>query len=523
MPQTRVKSGNCSTDQPIALILTGQTELSAKALWLLALAALLLLAGCQSLYFRPAGPPPGAPIAFRPGELPFSEYWTGIVFNGEKIGFTRFAIRPAQGTKQSFEVVSEASFVLRFFGIEKKINLKARDVVGEDLGLVEFAYDYRIDGSELIQTGRHQGNVLGVTIVSGGKASERRFDVGDRIFPSSVIALFPVVQGMSLDGKYAYTVYDGQTQSVAQVTQRVTGYERSEFFAGSAFKVSTTLHGQTTTTWIDHLGRPVFELALRGVMISALEDEDRARRYVALAALNKQETLIEFSLVRPDAPLSDARRATRMSVLLEGLDRPAPSDEWQRCQREGRAQACEIRSAVGVAPGTAAARDLPGKYLSPSVTVQSHDPNIRITARRIVPEDLPSRERVARILRWMESNIERAPLDVFSALDVLEKRKAECQGHAYLYTALARALDIPTRIVNGLAYSEQLHGFLFHSWAESFVDGRWIPVDPTFGQSVADATHIKLLEGETLADLLPLIDWVGKLGIRVLALEHHKP
>jgi transglutaminase-like putative cysteine protease len=88
---------------------------------------------------------------------------------------------------------------------------------------------------------------------------------------------------------------------------------------------------------------------------------------------------------------------------------------------------------------------------------------------------------------------------------------------------MARAIGIPTRVVNGLAYSEQLQGFLFHSWAESFVEGRWVAVDPTFGQSVADATHIKLLEGEALADLLPLIDWVGKLKIRVLALEHRIP
>ena len=36
-------------------------------------------------------------------------------------------------------------------------------------------------------------------------------------------------------------------------------------------------------------------------------------------------------------------------------------------------------------------------------------------------------------------------------------------------------------------------------------------------------THIKLLEGEALADLLPLIGWVRKRKIRVLALEHRTP
>jgi hypothetical protein len=48
-------------------------------------------------------------------------------------------------------------------------------------------------------------------------------------------------------------------------------------------------------------------------------------------------------------------------------------------------------------------------------------------------------------------------------------------------------------------------------------------VDPTFGQAAADATHIKLVEGENLADLIPLTDWVGKVKIRVLDVEHRRP
>jgi hypothetical protein len=74
-------------------------------------------------------------------------------------------------------------------------------------------------------------------------------------------------------------------------------------------------------------------------------------------------------------------------------------------------------------------------------------------------------------------------------------------------------------VVNGLVYSEQFQGFLYHSWSESLVGGRWQPVDPTFGQAEADATHIRVVEGESPADVLPLLERVGKVGIRVLAVE----
>jgi hypothetical protein len=420
-------------------------------------------------------------------------------------------------------VHSEASFVLRFLGIEKKVNLKAHDTVGADLTLVRFDYDYVLDDSQMKVTGRLDERELVATIVTGGKPVEQRLPVGGKLYPSSVIALYPVIHGLERGREYTYDVYSGELQAVAKVTQRVAAYEGSRLFHGNAFKLETRMSGQRVLTWIDEQGRPVFELASSGVMISALEDEEKAKRYVALGALNKQETLIDFSIVRPADPIAKPRSVSAMKVALSGAVTPLPSDDMQRCDRDRAEIVCQIRRSPAAADGPPATSPAAPRYLSPSITVQSHDPAIRRTADEIVAGADSNADRITRIVRWMDVNVEKAPLDVFSALDVLEKRKAECQGHAYLYTALARASGIPTRIVNGLAYSEQFNGFLYHSWAESLVDGRWVAVDPTFSQTAADATHIKVVEGETLAELVPIMDFVGKVRIRVLAVEHQDP
>jgi hypothetical protein len=495
----------------------------AKRLRLLVAALLgaisLALGGCAGLYFHDAGTPPL--IRHEVGKLPFSEYWTGIVFNGEKIGFTHFAIRQDAGT-ENYEIRSEASLLLQFLGIEKKIHLKSRDVVGSDLTLVNFAYEYNIDGSELRLTGRQTGGELTATIVSGGRPHEQRLPVAGKLYPSSVIALYPVIHGLEIGREHNFRVYNGEIQAVAEVSQRITGYERSDLFLGNAFKVETAMAGQRVTTWIGLDGRPVFELTLHGTMISFLEDSESATRYLALASLNKKESLVEYSLVRPDRPIDNPRAVSSLEVALSGTDRLPPSDAGQRCTAERQGVTCEMRRAKE-AGGELPPEPLRARYLEPSITVQSTDPSIRHLAESILGGATSTEERIARILHWLERNIEKAPLDVFSALDVLQQRKAECQGHAYLYTALARAAGIPTRVVNGLAYSEQFNGFLYHSWTESLVGASWQAVDPTFGQAVADATHIKLVEGEQLADLLPLLDWVGKVKIRVLGVEHHKP
>jgi len=469
------------------------------------------------MYFRDAGPAPV--IRHELGKLPFSEYWTGIVFNGEKIGFTHFTIRKAG--PEDYEIRSEAAFVLRFLGIEKKINLKSRDVIRDDLTLVEFAYEYQIDSSELKVSGRREAGELAATIVTAGKPTEQRLPVEGKLYPSSVIALYPALHGLEIGREHSYHVYNGEIQAVAEVTQRITGYEQSDLFLGNAFKVETAMRSQRVTTWIGPDGRPVFELALHGAMISFLEDSGSATRYLALASLNKKESLVEYSLVRPDRPISDPRAVSELRVMLQGVDRVPPSDAFQRCTLVHQEVACQMkRAGAGTIASAGPPPELVARYLRPSVTVQSNDPSIRRLAEEIAGGSASAEERIARILRWLEHNVEKAPLDVFSALDVLQQRKAECQGHAYLYTALARAAGIPTRVVNGLVYSQDFDGFLYHSWTESLVGSRWQAVDPTFGQRTADATHIKLVEGENLAELMPLMDWVGKVKIRVLGVEH---
>ncbi len=64
-----------------------------------------------------------------------------------------------------------------------------------------------------------------------------------------------------------------------------------------------------------------------------------------------------------------------------------------------------------------------------------------------------------------------------------------CQGFSAIYLALARAQDIPTRFVYGHRLSipsndwltEDNIDVLDHWWCESYVNGRWIFVDPTVG------------------------------------------
>jgi transglutaminase-like putative cysteine protease len=83
-----------------------------------------------------------------------------------------------------------------------------------------------------------------------------------------------------------------------------------------------------------------------------------------------------------------------------------------------------------------------------------------------------------------------------------------------LYTALARAAGIPTKLVGGLVYMEDV-GFLYHAWAESYDEG-WVSVDPTLDEVGVDATHIKLVEGPSWSELLQLGKVIGRIKAKVI-------
>lgn len=487
------------------------------------LASLLLvpLSGCASLYFDDAGLPPQPPPRFALEDLPFDEYWTGLVFNGNKIGFTHLAIEPA-AEPDVFVVRSQAAMRFRFLAVDKSVTLKSEDWIDANLELVRFRYEYRIDGSELSVSGTRGDGALHVQTATRGDTREQTLALAGPLYPSSVIALYPVVKGLEVGRTYRYRVFDGETRALAEVIQQVLAYESSDLFEGTAFKVHTGMHGHSADTWIDLEGRPVLEISGDGIFISGLESEASARRYLASAALNKQEVLLDFARVPSSIPIDEPRSVSELRVGLEGLEAiDVPSDALQSCRREGDEVLCRVRSVAradaspsGVEPVD---REL---HLASTLPVPSEHPEIRRLAREATAGRASTEDRIAALVAWIQDNVEQRAVDVFSAIDVLETRKAECQGNTYLYAALARSLGIPTRVVNGLVYSSELGGFLYHTWAESRIDGRWQAVDPTFGQVRADATHIKLVEGETLADLDPILTVMGRVRARVLQVEH---
>jgi hypothetical protein len=110
---------------------------------------------------------------------------------------------------------------------------------------------------------------------------------------------------------------------------------------------------------------------------------------------------------------------------------------------------------------------------------------------------------VARAIRYAPDGA-RTPV-----ADALARGTGDCTERADALTERANSEGVPARTVRGWAYQDGAlgTGLYPHAWTEVRLAGHWIPVDPTFGEVPADATHlVDPSEGTPLSASVALVE-----------------
>ena len=152
-------------------------------------------------------------------------------------------------------------------------------------------------------------------------------------------------------------------------------------------------------------------------------------------------------------------------------------------------------------------------FLQPTPFLQSDNPAIGSLAGEIIGAEKDARKAALRIKDWVYKNIAKKPtISIPNALEVLQTRKGDCNEHAVLFNALARAAGIPAKTVVGVVYMRG--AFYYHAWSEVWL-GDWVSLDPVFNQFPADVTHVKFLEGD-IDRQIDILRLIGNLKIAVI-------
>ncbi len=152
----------------------------------------------------------------------------------------------------------------------------------------------------------------------------------------------------------------------------------------------------------------------------------------------------------------------------------------------------------------------------PTLFIQSDHEKIQNLAQEIIGNDTATVQAKAnKLMNWVHQNIKKRPvLSLPDALSTLENRVGDCNEHAVLLAALARAAGIPARVEAGLVY---LKGrFYYHAWNLLYL-GKWITADALFGQMPSDVTHIRFTTGAQ--QQLDLMGIIGRVRLKVIKVE----
>jgi transglutaminase-like putative cysteine protease len=446
-----------------------------------------------------------------------TETWMRILLPGDvPAGFLNINTLPTVRDQEAGTLVQLSTQVkLTLFGEEATLNVLGSSWMSRERGLVEC--DFRIrsgDVSSRIRAEVRDG-VLEVTLDTAGEKIPMQFPVGKglALFGGGGMGAFSLPPPGS-GGEYVVETFDPFTLSTTPVRVRTLG-EEELMVSGKAVPVTVVLvdaSGMQTRAWIDADGQVVRAETPLGLIL------ERSTPNQAVARIDRGASgdFLQFTAIQPTGvpPLRDARRMTFTVSGLDDPDQGLPEDAWQTRVGPGM-------YTVAV-PGTPASSvespDDLARYLEPDLLAQSAHPKIIAAALEAVGDVTDPWQKALALYKWVYAHIEKTPVvSLPSALEVLEARKGDCNEHTVLYVAMARAAGIPSRIALGIVWSEELQGFYYHAWPEVHVGG-WIWTDPTLGQPLADATHVKLLNGgiETWPRLLPFI---GRLRLDIQAVE----
>jgi transglutaminase-like putative cysteine protease len=228
--------------------------------------------------------------------------------------------------------------------------------------------------------------------------------------------------------------------------------------------------------------------------------------------------VVSLAMIRPtlSAGAPPERGARRLRLALRGAPTEIPTSSRQRRLADGSFELLAEAPPTGSTPADPPEVRL---HLAAEPLIQSDHPRIRETAATIVGELTDPWGKAQALADWVFETIDKSPAaSVPSAIEVLETKAGDCNEHTVLYTALARAAAFPTRIAIGLVWSDQHQAFAYHAWPEVWIRDRFIAIDPTLGEPIADATHIALLHGG-LERWLSLGAWLGAIEIEILEVE----
>ncbi len=448
--------------------------------------------------------------------LPLGEHWFAILVDNDQVGFYCEKVRVLPNG--DYQVEGDGSVRMKIMGFTKQSSSREIYQVGPDLTLKTVTVEQTINGKKSRLSGSMAAGGLKLRREAGGKATVRLLKTKSSVIPGPLLNLVPLFRGAATGKQHTVLSFDPEESALKEVEITVLGEDKTPD-GQPALKLRNNLYPFVDNDiWVDARGNTLLESVRDGLVVTRAEAPEKLAAFISGMALAKKDLIYDFSLVRSTPPLRhNPAGLSGLTVAINGYAAQIPllADGWQQVERQGDRVLIRTGSLRQPGPGATEGQAVVERYLQPAEGIESTAAEISFKSRELTAGLPNNRAKAQALVNWVATWLSDSIDDGGSALESLSSKHGNCQTHARLYTALARAAGIPTRFVSGLV-SQDGSGFLYHSWAESYLDGAWVAVDPTFNQLPADPTHLAFFEGNRLVDLTPLVGVIGKISLSVV-------
>jgi hypothetical protein len=433
----------------------------------------------------------------------------GLYVKKQKVGWRATRI---ERDKRGQIVVSNTAEISQSIG-GRSITMKTSDRRSYDraTGALQLI-DYRMEGPTGATTlrGIVSGKTLTLTTVTGGQLTTDTLPAPTESLADQFAIELAILEGRAANGlELTVGQFDPTVKKTLGVHLSVLPPE-TRMIAGVE-RIVYPVSGQ-----IAELGAPisaVYDSDARllqsnlSILEAVWEDEQQARSKAALG------NLLEPMAVKPPTRMRISQPVEKLTAVFSGVPEArrlnTDSQIWSKAADGAMLTIVRPAFLVSATPLLASIDNTAQvEWLARDARIQTDDPAILKQAAILKKGAATTGELAQRILDWVYKNIDKQYTPTFSnASETMKTRVGDCGEHAVLYVALARAAGLPAREVVGLVYSNELGGFGYHAWAEVWI-GRWAPVDPSWGQFPADASHIAFAFGgmEKQAEIISLMD-----------------
>jgi len=440
--------------------------------------------------------------------------WHGIYLKGRKIGY-------AQSTTHTGDdrvlFTGLANYRVKTMGVLQTINTEYRIELSRQMQMRSFKFYIDAPGARFTAAGSVKDDQLHVSIETGHHADQVTISLTEPIQLPFVVRKLISQRRLKKGQTFRIPVYDPVTHEVADMMIDVRGEEQVEVngFMAPAIHLVEKFRDLPTDVWIDHDGHTLLEKGGTGFE-SRQESKQQALAFSREKSGDQFLDLVALTFVPLTTDLGDPSTIKQLRFRLGGVSAELPADE---AYQHRNADNIVVIDAV-VFPHDSSSVELPAelvRFLRAESVVQSDDPKIRELAKKLVGTARSRTEQMQRLATWVSAYVADVPVaGVPSALDVLSTRKGDCNEHTVLFTALARAVGIPTRMTAGLVALDDAKrltpGFYYHAWPEVWINGLWVPIDPTLNQVPAYPTHLALATG-SFADQSKVVHWINQVEI----------